>query len=73
VFATNQPTQPAEVAANMSLDSSAYPGLVAAVLDEARTAPPPKRDEPHLPIYTDDLAPVERLVDNIIYRYATSR
>ncbi|MFY9616315.1 MAG: fused MFS/spermidine synthase [Candidatus Dormiibacterota bacterium] len=72
VYATNQPTQPSEVAANFNREASLYPPLVAAVMQEASGNPPPKQVTPHLPIYTDDLAPVERLVDNIIYRYVTT-
>jgi spermidine synthase len=71
VYAPNQPVQPAEVAANLGRDRAAYPSLVADIVEEARVHGP-VHDEPHLPIYTDDLAPVERLVDSIIYRYATS-
>jgi spermidine synthase len=71
VYAPNQPVQPAEVAANLRHPRAAYPPLVADVVEEA-SVHPPVRDEPHLPIYTDDLAPVERLVDSIIYRFATS-
>jgi spermidine synthase len=72
VYATNQPTQPAEVAANFHRDPALYPALVAGVISESADSPPPHEVYPHLPIYTDDLAPVERLVDNIIYRYVTS-
>ena len=45
--------------------------LVADVLEEA-SVHPPLHVHPHYPIYTDDLAPVERLVDNIILKYVTS-
>src|SRR5258708_4601847 len=70
VYAPNQPPQPAEVAANLSRPASAYAPLVASVVEEA-SRHAPVRDEPHLPIYTDDLAPVERLVDSIIFRFVT--
>jgi hypothetical protein len=53
------------------LERAGYPSLVADVVAEA-SGHPPIHDEPHLPIYTDDLAPVERLVDSIIYRFATT-
>ncbi len=72
VYATNQPTQPLEVAANFQRDPATYPPVVAAVINESQGSPPPRQVEPHQPIYTDDLAPVERLVDNIIYRFVTS-
>jgi spermidine synthase len=71
VYAPNQPTQPAEVTANLGRPRSAYPPLVAGVVEEAGLHAP-VHDEPHLPIYTDDLAPVERLVDSIIYRFVSS-
>ncbi len=71
VYATNQPTQPSEVSANFHRDRGLYPAVVRGVMDESMGGPPPVRDYPHLPVYTDDLAPVERLVDNIIYRYVT--
>jgi predicted membrane-bound spermidine synthase len=67
VYATNQPTQPAEVAANLALPASSYPPFVLDVL--AASDRPPRQVEPHDPVYTDDLAPVERLVDSIILRY----
>ena len=66
-----QPVQPAEVAANLAHNRSDYPSLVAHVVEEA-SVQAPVHDEPHFPIYTDDLAPVERLVDSIIYRFATT-
>jgi hypothetical protein len=71
VYAPNQPTQPAEVAANLGHPRADYPPLVGDVLEEA-SVHAPVRTEPHLPIYTDDLAPVERLVDSIIYRFVTT-
>jgi spermidine synthase len=71
VYATNQPVQPAEVAANLAHNRSDYPSLVAHVVEEA-SVQAPVHDEPHFPIYTDDLAPVERLVDSIIYRFVTT-
>jgi spermidine synthase len=71
VYAPNQPTQPAEVAVNLAHPRSDYPSLVADVLEEA-SVHAPVHVNPHFPIYTDDLAPVERLVDNIILKYVTS-
>ena len=73
LYATNQPTQPAEVAANFGLPRDAYPSLVADILDEVNSTSPPALVEPHLPVYTDDLAPVERLIDNIIFKAAGGR
>ena len=71
VYGTNQPIQPTEVAANLAHPRADYPSLVADILEEA-SVHPPVHDDPHLPIYTDDLAPVERLVDNIILKYISS-
>lgn len=73
VYAPQQPTQPAEVAANLSLSQDAYPDILRAVVAESRDGGRPVLVEPHLPIYTDDLAPVERLVDNIIFKVAAGR
>ncbi|HEV3231468.1 MAG TPA: fused MFS/spermidine synthase, partial [Candidatus Dormibacteraeota bacterium] len=68
VYAPQQVIRPAEVAANLSLPGDVYPGAVLPqVVDEARAAGTPALVEPHLPIFTDDLAPVERLVDGIIF------
>lgn len=71
IYAPNSPTQPTEVRANLDHAASTSLSLVAQVVDESRNRPV-VHDEPHYPIYTDDLAPVERLVDNIIYRFATA-
>ncbi|PYQ23696.1 MAG: hypothetical protein DMF81_07820 [Acidobacteria bacterium] len=70
VIATNQPVQPDDIAANLDLPLASYPGALADIVATAGEAPP-RLIEPHYPIYTDDLAPVERLVDSIIYGYAT--
>jgi spermidine synthase len=67
VFAPQRTIQPAALRANLGLEPSAYPGTVLPdAVVEARTGPPPALVEPHQPIWTDDLAPVERLVDSII-------
>jgi spermidine synthase len=72
VFATNQPTQPAEVHANMTLDRATYPPLLAAALDAAtRDGSQVVQVYPHTPVYTDDRAPVERLVDDMVLRAIT--
>jgi predicted membrane-bound spermidine synthase len=71
VYATNQPTQPDEVAANLGHARADYPPVVADILEESGVHPV-VHDQPHLPIYTDDLAPVERLVDSIILKYISS-
>ena len=71
IYAPTLPTQPAEVRANLDHVRATDLSFVADVVAESRDQPV-IHDEPHNPIYTDDLAPVERLVDNIIYRFATS-
>jgi spermidine synthase len=71
IFAPTLPTQPLEVRANLDHAARTELTLVAAVVAES-LGQAVVHDEPHLPIYTDDLAPVERLVDNIIYRFATN-
>jgi len=71
IYAPALPTQPNEVQANLDRASSTDLQLVAQVVTESRDVPV-VHDEPHLPIYTDDLAPVERLVDNLIYRFVVS-
>ncbi|GAC1332549.1 MAG: fused MFS/spermidine synthase [Candidatus Dormibacteria bacterium] len=72
IYAPNLPTQPDEVRRN--LDRTAQEGipLLAQIVDESRDKQV-TLSEPHNPVYTDDLAPVERLVDNIIYRFAAAR
>jgi spermidine synthase len=70
LYAPMQPTQPHEVRANMDRAAAAKMEVVAQVLQETRGSAI-VHVNPHGPIYTDDLAPVERLVDNIIYRFAT--
>ena len=71
IYAPALPTQPAEVRANLDRAAAGGIPLLAQVVAESRDIPI-VHDEPHLPIYTDDLAPVERLVDNLIYRFVTS-
>ena len=71
IYAPALPTQPDEVRANLDRVVTSNLSLVAQVVGESRDIPI-VHDEPHLPIYTDDLAPVERLVDNLIYRFVTT-
>jgi hypothetical protein len=67
VFAPQRTIQPDELRANFALPEASYPGAVLPrVVAEARDAAEPALVAPHLPVYTDDLAPVERLVDSII-------
>jgi spermidine synthase len=70
IYAPQLPTRPNEVRANLDHAAATDLALVAQVVAESQDRPI-VHDEPHYPIYTDDLAPVERLVDNIIYRVAT--
>jgi spermidine synthase len=71
IYAPALPTQPGEVRANLDRAANGDIGLVRDVITESRDIPI-VHDEPHNPIYTDDLAPVERLTDNLIYRFVTS-
>jgi spermidine synthase len=71
IYAPALPTQPSEVRANLDRAATGDISLVRQVIAESRDIPI-VHDEPHYPIYTDDLAPVERLVDNLIYRFVTS-
>ena len=71
VYAPNLPVQPDEVRANLDAASAQGLPVLTSVIEETR-ASEIVHVNPHLPIYTDDLAPVERLVDNIIYRFASS-
>ncbi|MFN2466342.1 MAG: spermidine synthase [Candidatus Dormibacteria bacterium] len=70
VYAPTLPTQPLEARANLDRAATTNLPFVAQVVEESRDQPI-LHVEPHYPVYTDDLAPVERLVDNIIYRVAT--
>ncbi|MFN2462575.1 MAG: spermidine synthase [Candidatus Dormibacteria bacterium] len=72
IYAPNLPTQPTEVRQNLDRTATAGIPLLADIVGQSRDKPV-LLSEPHLPIYTDDLAPVERLVDNIIYRFAAGR
>ncbi|MEA2683312.1 MAG: hypothetical protein QOK05_1640 [Chloroflexota bacterium] len=71
IYAPALPTQPNEVRANLDHVADTDLHLVAQVVADSRDKVI-VHDEPHLPIYTDDQAPVERLVDNILYRFATT-
>ena len=69
IFAPNQPTQPAEVDANFARAQTSEITLLATAVDEVASAgTPPRQVHPHLPVYTDDLAPVERLIDSMVLR-----
>ncbi|MHB8509435.1 MAG: spermidine synthase [Candidatus Dormibacteria bacterium] len=67
VYASMQPLTASQLAANIALQSSPAGTPLAGVMDEFRAAQVPVSVVPHFPVYTDDLAPVEKLVDRIIY------
>jgi spermidine synthase len=68
IFASNEPTTMADVLHNLGL---AHEPLVAQVGATARDS---LRVSPyHSQVFTDDLAPVERLIDQIIFSYATGQ
>jgi hypothetical protein len=66
IFGTTERTSMSDVLHNLAL---AREPLVSEV---AATATPSLRASPyHSQVFTDDLAPVERLIDQIIFSYAT--
>jgi len=66
IFGTSEPTTMADIVHNLTL---AHEPLIDQV---AATATPSLRASPyHSQVFTDDLAPVERLIDQIIFSYAT--
>jgi spermidine synthase len=73
VFASNQPIQSSEVSANYQNARSSGSGFFADSVRQASAGPAPQHVDPHLPIYSDDQAPVERLVDSIVYGYLTGQ
>jgi SAM-dependent methyltransferase len=73
VFAPNQPARPDEVAANFGLDGGAYPGRLAEWVAMVNESTPIRHGQAHGPVWTDDLAPVERLIDAILFDYAAGK
>jgi spermidine synthase len=68
VYGTNQPVTMADITHNLGL---AREPLVREVASGAETS---LRPSPyHSQVFTDDLAPVERLIDQIIFSYATGQ
>ncbi len=72
VFGTSEPTTMADVLHNLGL---AHEPLVAQVVTTAIDSGPGslRPSTYHSQVFTDDLAPVERLIDQIIFSYATGR
>jgi len=69
IFATMEPTTLSDVEHNLALASEPLVRQVAATATgEGRLRPSAYRSQ----VFTDDLAPVERLIDQIIFGYATS-
>jgi predicted membrane-bound spermidine synthase len=71
VYGTKSAVSAGDVAANFSHPTIAYPPLVAQVIDEADAGGERRLVAPHGPVYTDDLAPVERLIDSILFRFVS--
>jgi hypothetical protein len=70
VYGTTEPTTLADVQQNLGLVSEPIARTVAdSALTEGRLRVSPY----HGQVFTDDLAPVERLIDEIIFSYATGR
>jgi spermidine synthase len=70
VYGTTVPTTEADVEHNLGLVTEPYAQEVArSVLNERRLRVSPY----HGQVFTDDLAPVERLIDEIIFGYVSAR
>src|SRR5881409_3001363 len=70
VYGTTVPTTLQDVEHNLGFVSEPYAQTVArSVIDEGRLRVSPY----HSQVFTDDLAPVERLIDEIIFGYVTGR
>jgi len=68
VYGTNEPVSMEDVTHNLALASEPL------VKEVAASATPSLRVSTyHSQVFTDDLAPVERLIDEIILSYATGR
>jgi hypothetical protein len=70
VYGTSDQTSFADVEHNLAL---AREPLVRAVADSALGDGQLRVSDYHSQVYTDDLAPVERLIDSIIFSYATGQ
>lgn len=70
VYGTTEPVTIDDVQHNLGLVTEPLAQYVAqSVLDEGRLRASPYHDQ----VFTDDLAPVERLIDEIIFSYVTGR
>ena len=70
VYGTMEPVTIADVEHNLGLVNAPLAQEVArSVLNEGRLRVSPYHDQ----VFTDDLAPVERLIDEIIFSYVTGR
>ncbi|HEY4025578.1 MAG TPA: fused MFS/spermidine synthase [Candidatus Dormibacteraeota bacterium] len=68
IYGTNEPATMADVLHNLGMAREPL------VVQVAATAKGSLRESPyHSQVFTDDLAPVERLIDQIIFSYATGR
>jgi spermidine synthase len=70
VYGTMEPVTLADVEHNLSLVKEPFAQTIAqSVLSDGRLRVSPYHDQ----VFTDDLAPVERLIDEIIFGYVTGR
>jgi hypothetical protein len=70
VYGTTEPVSLQDVEHNLSLVHEPVAESVAlSVLNEGRLRVSPYHDQ----VFTDDLAPVERLIDEIIFSYISGR
>jgi hypothetical protein len=70
VYGSTEPTTIADVQHNLGLISEP---LARSVADSAASEGGLRVSPYHGQVFTDDLAPVERLIDEIIFSYATGR
>jgi hypothetical protein len=68
VYASTEPTTVEDVAHNLALVSAPLASVAArSALDEGKL----RMSAYHGQVYTDDLAPIEQLIDEIIFSYLT--
>jgi hypothetical protein len=68
VYASTEPTTVEDVAHNLGLVSAPLASVAAmSALDEGKL----RMSAYHGQVYTDDLAPIEQLIDEIIFSYLT--
>jgi spermidine synthase len=69
IFGTTEPTSLEDVRHNLQQGSGLYADVAQSALAEGNL----RRSDYQGQVFTDDLAPVERLIDEIIFRYVSGR